>query len=89
MCGKTDKFSSLLLPVFGLQSSYMGGQETRPSTKVEYRALAIIAIEISWFRMLLQDLQVVLPKAPIIWCDNVSAIALASNRVFHALTKAR
>jgi hypothetical protein len=28
-----------------------------------------------------------LSKAPVIWCDNTSALALASNPVFHGRTK--
>ena len=37
--------------------------------------------------MLLKDLGVYLYAVPILWCDNVSALAIASNPVFHARTK--
>jgi hypothetical protein len=37
--------------------------------------------------MLFRDLGVSLPTALVLWCDNVSALALASNPVFHARTK--
>ena len=60
---------------------------SRSSTEAEYRALASGAAELAWLRQVLCDLGVVLPTAPTLWCDNTSAIALASNLVFHSRTK--
>jgi hypothetical protein len=37
--------------------------------------------------MLFQELHVPLSTAPTIWCDNLGAIALASNPIYHARTK--
>jgi hypothetical protein len=37
--------------------------------------------------MILKDLGLFLVDSPILWCDNLSALALASNPVFHARTK--
>ena len=37
--------------------------------------------------MLLKDLGVYLYHPPILWCDNVSALALASNSILHARSK--
>uniref|UniRef100_A0A2N9ECA1 Reverse transcriptase Ty1/copia-type domain-containing protein n=1 Tax=Fagus sylvatica TaxID=28930 RepID=A0A2N9ECA1_FAGSY len=51
------------------------------------RALASGAAELAWLRQVLCDLGVVLHHAPTMWCDNTSAIALASNPVFHSRTK--
>jgi hypothetical protein len=60
---------------------------SRSSTEAEYRALAITTAEMFWLRMLLKDIHVFLSTTPTIWCDNVSALALASNRIYHARTK--
>uniref|UniRef100_A0A2N9IHB0 Reverse transcriptase Ty1/copia-type domain-containing protein n=1 Tax=Fagus sylvatica TaxID=28930 RepID=A0A2N9IHB0_FAGSY len=60
---------------------------SRSSTEAEYRALATGAAELAWLRQVLCDLGVYLPTAPTMWCDNTSAIALASNPVFHSRTK--
>jgi hypothetical protein len=37
--------------------------------------------------MLFKDIHISLPVVPVIWCDNVNALALASNPVYHARTK--
>jgi hypothetical protein len=60
---------------------------SRSSTESEYRALAIASAELCWMRTLLKDLGIFLSHTPILWCDNVSALAIASNPVFHARTK--
>ena len=57
------------------------------STEAEYRSLASGAAELAWIRQVLCDLGLFLPSAPLIWCDNTSALALASNPIFHGRTK--
>jgi hypothetical protein len=37
--------------------------------------------------MLLKELRIYLATPLVLWCDNVSTLALASNPVFHARTK--
>ena len=37
--------------------------------------------------MLLKDFGVFLTNPPIMWCDNVSTLVIASNLVFHARIK--
>ena len=37
--------------------------------------------------MVLKDLGIFIPDPPLLWCDNLSALAFASNLVFHACTK--
>uniref|UniRef100_A0A2N9GMI3 Reverse transcriptase Ty1/copia-type domain-containing protein n=1 Tax=Fagus sylvatica TaxID=28930 RepID=A0A2N9GMI3_FAGSY len=60
---------------------------SRSSTEAEYRALASASAELCWLRALIKDLGIYLYDPPILWCDNVSALAIASNPVFHARTK--
>jgi hypothetical protein len=60
---------------------------SQSSIESEYRALAIASAELCWVRSLLKDLGIYLTDPPILWCDKVSALAIASNPVFHARTK--
>nr|GEY48125.1 cysteine-rich RLK (receptor-like protein kinase) 8 [Tanacetum cinerariifolium] len=53
----------------------------RSSTKTEYRALADTTCELTWLKYLLKDLGVHISSPIPIFCDNASAIALASNTV--------
>ena len=57
------------------------------STKAEYCALVSTVVELSWLRTLFMELCLFLHHIPILWCDNISAIALASNPFFHFRTK--
>ncbi|KAI0518896.1 hypothetical protein KFK09_006333 [Dendrobium nobile] len=59
---------------------------TKSSTKAEYRAL-VSASDIVWLRRLLSDFSITLTSPTKLHCDNVSALALANNPVFHARTK--
>lgn len=54
---------------------------------MEYRALAQIAADVSWVQQLLLDVHVSVALPHIIWCDNMSTIALASNPIIYARTK--
>ncbi|XP_068328737.1 uncharacterized mitochondrial protein AtMg00810-like [Pyrus communis] len=60
---------------------------SRSTTEAEYRALAITAAELAWIRQLLCDMHVPLHSSPLIYCDNVSTIALFTNHVFNAKSK--
>ncbi|KAM3001281.1 hypothetical protein FF2_037593 [Malus domestica] len=60
---------------------------SRSSTEAEYKALAHTAADLAWVRHILRDLKCVLLQPPVINCDNMSAIALSSNPVFHSRIK--
>jgi hypothetical protein len=59
----------------------------RSSTEAEYRSMAIATTKLYWLQMLFKELCILLLSALVIWCDNVSALTLASNSVYHARTK--
>nr|KYP32233.1 Retrovirus-related Pol polyprotein from transposon TNT 1-94 [Cajanus cajan] len=58
----------------------------RSSTKAEYRSLALATTEVTWIQTLLSELKVN-HSTPIIFCDNLSTVALAHNPILHARTK--
>ncbi|KAM1319724.1 hypothetical protein ACFX2H_004687 [Malus domestica] len=60
---------------------------SRSSTEAEYRALATAAAELDWIKQLLTVLHLAIPSSPVLFCDNMSAIALSSNPVLHQRTK--
>lgn len=59
----------------------------RSSIEAKYRSLANTVAEITWICKVFCDSGFPLSKIPTLWCDNISAISLASNPVFHATTK--
>ncbi|KAM0961728.1 hypothetical protein ACFX2A_021434 [Malus domestica] len=60
---------------------------SRSSTEAEYKALAHTAADLAWVRNVLKDLRVQLSALPVLYCDNMSAIALSANPVFHSRIK--
>lgn len=60
---------------------------SRSSSEAEYRAMADTAYEVRWLRHLLDDLHIGLPSTPTLHCDNVSALALASNPIHNSKVK--
>jgi len=57
------------------------------STETEYHAAAMAAQECTWLIQLLKDLHKSTNDSAMLKCDNLSAIQLAENPVFHARTK--
>ncbi|XP_019056420.1 PREDICTED: uncharacterized protein LOC109116082 [Tarenaya hassleriana] len=60
---------------------------SRSSTEAEYRSLANATCELVWLRNLLQDLFISVIGPAKLFCDNRSAIHIATNPVFHERTK--
>ncbi|CAA7015607.1 unnamed protein product [Microthlaspi erraticum] len=60
---------------------------SRNSTEAEYRSLAQATCEMIWLQQLLRDLHITVTSPAKLFCDNKSAIYLASNPVFHERTK--
>lgn len=60
---------------------------TRSSTEAEYHALASTAAEITWISFILRDNRLYLSQPPTLFCDNISAVYMTINPMFHARTK--
>jgi hypothetical protein len=60
---------------------------SRSSYESEYRCLSFASCELQWFLYLLKDLYVTCIRSAALYCDNNSAIHIASNLVFHERTK--
>lgn len=60
---------------------------SRSSTEAEYRSLAQATCEMIWLQQLLRDLHITVTSTAKLFCDNKSAIHIASNPVFHERTK--
>ncbi|PKU67803.1 Retrovirus-related Pol polyprotein from transposon TNT 1-94 [Dendrobium catenatum] len=59
----------------------------RSSTEAEYRALATATTDLIWLRRLLHEFHIDIAKPTFLFCDNISAMAIATNPIFHARTK--
>lgn len=55
--------------------------------EAEYQSVATTVCEILWLSYVLQDLQLPPPHPIPLWCDNQTAIYIATNPLFHERTK--
>nr|XP_021861020.1 uncharacterized protein LOC110800042 [Spinacia oleracea] len=60
---------------------------SRSIAEEEYRGVANVVSESCWIRNLLLELLCPVPKATLVYCDNISAIYLSGNQVQHQRTK--
>lgn len=60
---------------------------SRSSAEAEYRAVANAVAECCWVRQLLAELFIPMPKASVLFCDNISSVYMSSNPVHHRRTK--
>ncbi|GKV44791.1 hypothetical protein SLEP1_g51949 [Rubroshorea leprosula] len=59
----------------------------RSTAEAEYRALATTTAELVWITYLLRDIGLSLLNPPQVFSDNISALHMSINPVFHAQTK--
>lgn len=57
------------------------------SAEAEYRSMADVCCEITWLVSLLSEMQISNVTPVPLFCDNQSALYVASNPVFHERTK--
>lgn len=64
-------------------------QETvsKSSTEAEYRAMSTTCSEVVWLRRLLADFGIHSSSPTPMYCDNESAVKIATNPIFHERTK--
>ncbi|XP_065859997.1 uncharacterized mitochondrial protein AtMg00810-like [Euphorbia lathyris] len=60
---------------------------SRSSSEAEYRALASTSCELHWLTNLLKDITCTPLTSAMLFCDNISALHIAHNPVFHERTK--
>lgn len=60
---------------------------SKSSTEAEYRTMSLAASEIVWLQNLLRVMGLQQQRMPLLLCDNLSAVCLTANPMFHKRTK--
>jgi len=60
---------------------------SRSSSEAEYRAWASATYELQWVNFLLEEFKVHSQQPATLYCDNKSALHIATNPIFHERTK--
>ncbi|XP_039009023.1 uncharacterized mitochondrial protein AtMg00810-like [Hibiscus syriacus] len=60
---------------------------SRSTVEAEYRILVDTTTEVLWVKAVLDDMNIELFQAPVIWCDNTSTVTMVANPVLHAKVK--
>lgn len=56
---------------------------SRSSTEAGYGSLAAVTAELIWLKTLLTELHLPQTSSPVVYCDNLSVVMLASNPMLH------
>jgi hypothetical protein len=59
----------------------------RFTAEAEYCAMALATTDLFLLQLLFKDLGIPLFSTSCLWCDNIRALALASNPIYHVRTK--
>jgi histone deacetylase 1/2 len=60
---------------------------SRYSMEAEYRVVTNTTAEVMWLQSLLTELGIFSPTPPTLWCDNIGAMYLTANPLYHSRTK--
>lgn len=86
-CHSTTGYAFLLDPCLISLSANKKLVVSKSSTEAEYKSLAMDIVELYWFCMLFKELHIPIDFPLTLWCDNLSALALASNPMLHTRSK--
>ncbi|KAM7472186.1 hypothetical protein LguiA_010369 [Lonicera macranthoides] len=82
--------TGFVLMINGLPISWCSKKQksvSRSSTEAEYRSMADTTSEIQWLQSLLSDMHIQLSTVPSLHCDNIFAMALATNPIHNSRLK--